>query len=193
MNNNLKVLKLFVDNKDKTFSINKVAEALKMNYRIAHEEVTKLESEKLLKTIKHGNAKICEFNYKFSSKIVEIEQVRVQELFKNKNIKLIHKRISEVKSPFYSLVIFGSCANNKNKKGSDIDLCLITDNQQINKEVNSILSITQLNIHLQEFTSEQFIHMLRNKEPNVGNEIAKNNIILYGIEAFYEMVNRVKQ
>lgn len=193
MKNNLKVLKLFVDSKDKTFTIKKAAESLKINYKIVYEEIMKLEKENLIKIVKHGNSKVCAFNYKYHSKIVEIEEIRKQKLFKNKDIKLIYKRIKEVKNPFYCLVLFGSHVNKTNQKGSDIDLCLITDDHKINKEVQSILSITPITVHLQEFISEHFLAMLKSKEFNVGNEIVKNNIILYGIEAFYKMVNNVKQ
>lgn len=193
MNNNLKVLKLFVDNKDKSFTIKKAAEALKINYKIVYEEIIKLEKEEMLKITKHGNSKVCEFNYKYGSKIVEIEEARKHELFKNRDIKLIYKRIKEVKSPFYILILFGSYANKTNTKGSDIDLCLITDNAEINKEAQSILSITPISVHLQDFTSEHFLLMLKSKESNVGNEIVKNNIILYGTESFYGLVNNVKQ
>src|SRR3989338_7462382 len=189
MNNNLKVLKLFVDNKDKTFTIKKVAEALKINYKIVYEEIIKLENEELIKIRKHGNSKVCGFNYKYHSKIVEIEEIRKQEVFKNKDIKLIYNRIREVKNPFYILALFGSYANKTNQKGSDIDLCLINDIEEINKEVQSILSITPIDIHLQDFIAEHFLLMLKSKEFNVGNEILKNNIILHGIEQFYEMVN----
>ena len=193
MNNNLKVLKLFVDNKDKSFTIKKAAEALKMNYRIVYEEIIKLEKEGLIKITKHGNSKVCEFNYKYNSKIVEIEEIKKQELFKNKNIKLVYSRIKETKSPFYCLILFGSYANKTSQRGSDIDLCLITDNEKINKKVQSMLSITPIDIHMQEFTSEHFLAMLKSREFNVGNEIVKNNIVLHGIESFYEMINNVKQ
>ena len=193
MKNNLKVLNLFVNNKDKSFTIKKVAEALKINYKIVYEEITKLEKDNLIKITRHGNAKVCMFNHKYHSKIVEIEEIRKQELFKNKDIKLIYNRIKEVKSPFYCLILFGSYANRTNKKGSDIDICIITDNEEINKEVQSILSVTPINVHLQNFSSEHFLAMLKSKEFNVGNEIVKNNIILHGIESFYEIVNNVKQ
>src|SRR3989344_8554827 len=157
MNNNLKALKLFVDHKDKTFTINKAAEALKINYRIVYEEIIKLEREGLIKITKHGNSNVCGFNYKYHSKIVEIEEIRKQELFKNKDIKLIYKRIKEIKSPFYCLVLFGSYVSKTNQKGSDIDICLITDNPEINKEVNTLIDITPINVHLQEFTPKHFL------------------------------------
>ncbi|HLC65134.1 MAG TPA: nucleotidyltransferase domain-containing protein [Candidatus Nanoarchaeia archaeon] len=193
MNNNLKVLKLFVENKDKTFTIKKAAEALKINYKIAYEEVMKLENEELLKITVQGNAKVCAFNYKYHPKLVEIEEIRKQELFKNKDINLIYKRIKEIKSPFYCLVLFGSYANKTNRKGSDMDLCLIADDEKAKKEVQAMLGITPINVHLQDFSSEHFLLMLKSKEFNIGNEIIKNNVILHGIEAFYEMVNNVKQ
>lgn len=193
MNNNLKVLKLFVDNKDKQFTIKKVSETLKINYKIVYEEIGKLEREDLIKITRYGNAKVCSFNYKYHSKIVEIEEIRKNELFKNKDIKLIYTRLKEVKSPFYCLILFGSYANKTNKKGSDIDLCLVTDNIEVNNEAQSILNITPLNVHLQDFSSKHFLMMLKSKEFNVGNEILKNNIVLYGIESFYEMMNNVKR
>ncbi len=193
MNNNLRVLKLFIDNKDKTFTIKKAAEHLKINYKIVYEEIMKLQEEHLITVIKQGNANVCSFAYRYSSKVVEVEQVRKQKLCKNKDIQLIYKRISEVKTPFYCLILFGSFANNTNKKGSDIDLCLITDDQKTNRDVKALVNITPLNIHLQEFSSEEFRSMLKSKEFNVGNEIVKNNIVFHGLEQFFAMVDHVKQ
>ena len=193
MNNNLKVLKHFVENKDKTFTIKKVSELLKTNYRIAHEEITKLEKDGLILITKQGNAKVCQFNYRYSSKVVELEEIRKQELFKNQDLHLIYKRLSEVKNPFYCLVLFGSYSSKTNKKGSDIDLCLIAEDEIVKREVKSILKITPINVDLQEFSSQEFLQMLKSKENNVGNEIVKNNVILYGLEQFYKLVNNVKQ
>ncbi len=192
MNNNLKVLKLFVEHKDQKYSVKRAAESLGINYRIVYEEIMQLEKEELIRITRMGNFNICEFNHKFSSKITEVEELRKKKLFKNKDIKLVYKRIKEIKSPFYTLVLFGSFANKTNKVHSDIDLCLISDNPEVTKEVQVVLSITPLDVHLQEFTSAQFISMLKNKGFNVGNEIIKNNIVLYGIESFYEMINNAK-
>lgn len=188
MNNNLKVLKFFVDNKESTITINKLSKALKTNYRILYEEAMKLEQENLIKITRIGNANLCQFAYKYNSKIVEIEEKRKSEIFKNKNIFLIFKRISEIKNPFYILILFGSYANKTETKHSDIDLCLITDNKKINEQIRTIIQITPLNIQLQEFTTEQFNTMLKSKETNVGNEIKRNNIIFHGLESFYELI-----
>ncbi len=189
MNNSLKVLKLFADNKSGKFSIKKASERLKMNYRIVHEEIIELEKEGLISITKFGNSRICEFRYQFCGKAIEIEEIKKNELLENKDIKLIHKRLREIKRPFYILMVFGSYANKTHTKHSDIDLCLITNDKEISRKTKDILSITPINIHFLEFTSEQFASMLKTNEANVGNEIVKNNIILYGIESFYDVVN----
>lgn len=189
MSNTLKVLKFFVDHKESTITINKVAKALRMNYRIVYEEVLSLEKENILRITKIGNANICQFKYKYNSKVVEIEDIRKEEVCKNKDIALIYKRMSEIKNPFYVLILFGSYANKSQTRHSDIDLCLITDNKIVSEEVNTIVQITPLKIQLQEFSSQEFQSMLKSKQFNVGNEIVKNNIIVHGLETFYELVN----
>lgn len=188
MNNRLKILKFFVENKESSITINQLAKALKTNYRIVYEEVMKLQQEELIKIARIGHANSCKFAYKYNSKIVEIEEIRKGEIFKNKNIFLIYKRISEVKNHFYIVILFGSYANKTETKHSDIDLCLITDNKKVNEQIRTIIQITPLNIQLQEFTTEQFQAMLKTKETNIGNEIKRNNIIFHGLESFYELI-----
>lgn len=192
MNNTVKVLKFFAENKEKAFSIRQASKLLKMSYKLVHEQIIKLEKTNHIKTKFMGRAKACNFTYKYDYLTVNVEEERKKELFKNKNIKLIYKRIKEIKKPFFILLVFGSFADKTNKKNSDIDLCLITNNKKINKSVNEVLSITPIGVHLNEFTSDEFMSMLSTTKENVAHEIKNNNIILYGIENFYEMINNAK-
>ena len=193
INNNLHVLKFFADNKEKTFTILKAAEYLRTNYRIVYEEIMKLGKEGLIKIIKQGNANVCTFTYTYTSKIVAIEELRKQEVLKNRDILLLYTRVKEVTSPFYCFILFGSYANKTNRKNSDIDVCLITDYPMIQKKINSLLSVTPLPLHLQEFSSEEFRSMLKSKGFNVGNEILRNNIVLYGLESFIELIKNAER
>ena len=93
-----------------------------------------------------------------------------------------------MKNPFFVFLVFGSYAKKNQKKGSDIDICLITDDKKINSKIHQIIGLIPLDIHLLDFTVDDFIKMLKTKEDNVGKEIMKNNIILYGIENFYELI-----
>ena len=185
--NSLKILKLFVENKNKVFTIKKVSETLKINYKIVYQEIHKLEN---ITIEKQGNSKLCKFNNKFTSELIEIENQRIENL--QKDIKLIKTRTNETNNPFYCLLLFGS-RTNTNSKQSDIDICLITDNEKISKQIQTTINTIPLNIDLQEFTTEQFKQMINRKNYNLGNEIINNNIILHGIENYYEMINNANE
>src|SRR3989338_6160308 len=113
MSNILTLLKHFADNKDKQFTIKKVSETLCMNYRIAYEGIMNLEKKGLITLNKIGNSNVCAFRYSYTSTMIEVEELRKKDVFGNKDILLLSKRIAEVKSPFYSLVLFGSHATRK--------------------------------------------------------------------------------
>ena len=148
-----------------------------------------MNKEDLIRIEKIGNSNNCKFNYKYDSKIVEVEDIRKKELFKNKNMHVVYNRIKHIRNPFFVLLVFGSYANKTDTKHSDIDLCLITDSEYVLKEVNSVLRITPVNIDFYNFIYEEFISMIKIKKFNVGNEIIKKNLVLYGLEQFYEVMN----
>ena len=63
------------------------------------------------------------------------------------------------------------------------------NNNMLNpKNVNRIASSMPLSLHPLVFSESQFVGMTNAKESNVGQEALKNNVILYGIEQYYEMV-----
>ncbi|MDD4354198.1 MAG: nucleotidyltransferase domain-containing protein [Candidatus Nanoarchaeia archaeon] len=192
MNNLIKTLKFFADNKQNSYSIKKVSENLKMSYKLVYKEILALQKEGLISIFSAGKAKMCSFNYKFNSKIVEAEEERKKELFKNKDMQLLYTRIMSIKQPLFIFLVFGSYANKTYNKSSDIDVCIITNDKIMKTKLNEILESTPIKVHLNDFTSEEFLSMLSTNKENVAHEILKNNIILYGIESFYVMVNNAQ-
>ncbi len=85
--------------------------------------------------------------------------------------------------------MFGSYAIGKQTKQSDIDLCIVTDHEDIRKKTCQIIRTLALPIHYLDFSVQEFISMLKTTEENVGKEIMKQNILLQGVEDFYRMVN----
>ena len=76
----IKILRLLLDNKEEKFTIRKISEKVKINYRIAHEKVNHLEKKGLIKITKAGNSRICELTYKFSVEIFQAEYERKEDL-----------------------------------------------------------------------------------------------------------------
>ena len=185
MNSDIKILKLLLGNRGYRFTIKKIAEALKINYRIAYEHVMALEKEGLLKITKVGNSKICEFAYKFGSKVFEAEYSRRMVLLKNKDFLVLHNRLAELRFPFIAL-LFGSHAKETAGKHSDIDILAIGGDE---KEIQATISLLPDKIHLTTVSYENFIRMARSREFTVVSEALKSNIILIGIEEYYRLLS----
>lgn len=188
MDSGILILKLLLDKKEERFTIKKMAEALKINYRIAYEQAMKLEKDGLLKITKTGNSNICEFTSKFGSKVFEAEYARRNELFKNKDFLIIHNRLAELKFPFIALV-FGSYAKGTANRHSDIDILAVGGDE---KEIQATISLLPDKIHLTTLNYENFINMAKTKEFTVVSEAIKSNVILMGIEEYYRLLSNAR-
>ena len=96
-----------------------------------------------------------------------------------------------LKSKCCIILIFGSYAKNTQTKNSDIDLMFIVPDgmeELFEKDVHRVARSLPLPIHPLVFSEKQFLEMTHAHESNVGQEALKNNIILYGIETYYEMI-----
>jgi len=61
------------------------------------------------------------------------------------------------------------------------------------KMMQEKLEVLPLKIHLTAITYESFIEMLKTKEQNVVSEALKKNIILFGIEDYYRLIQNAKK
>jgi len=184
MNSEINILKLLLSNKEGRYTIKKIAENLKINYRIAYEKVISLEKEGLIKTTRSGNAKSCEFTYKFNNKTFEAEYERSRELFKNKDFLVLQQRLAELQFPFVAL-LFGSHAKKTANKHSDIDILTVGGDE---KEIKMALSLWPEKIQVTAVTYKDFVHMAKSKEFTVVSEAIKNNVLLIGIEEYYRLL-----
>ena len=188
MNNWIQILKYLIENKEKQFTINQISKALKLNYRIAHTEVKSLEEEGLIDVKKAGNSSQCSFSNRFNEKIFAVEYLRRKELLINKDLKVMCDRLSEINEQFI-LVLFGSHVKGMKTKHSDIDLLLISNSK---KTIEEELDLLPLKTHLTAITYNDFMIMLKSKEPTVVSEALKKNIILFGVEDYYRMLKNAQ-
>jgi DNA polymerase sigma len=178
-----KILKLVIENKDRAFTIREISKILKTDYKNTYDAVQSIKES--LKTDKKGNATYISFLPLLTNDIYEVEQIRKDQI--RKNIELIYNDIHTIDNPFFIGVLFGSYAKNKQTRQSDIDICIIHDNEKESKKIAVKLAIhPKIELHL--FSYQQFLQLIRSKEFNVGNEIVKQGIILKNIEAYYEVI-----
>lgn len=187
-NERLNILKLLIENQDKIFSIRQIGIWRKINYKSAYTSLKDLAKEGIVALKKQGNTTICSVNHSFNNSVFEVEYVRLQDLLKNKNFLVLYNRLAKINSQFI-LLLFGSYTNGRETKGSDIDLLLISDNP---KPIETQINLLPLNIHLTTVTYKDFRSMLNSKEFTVVSEAVKQNILLFGIEDYYRLMNNAR-
>lgn len=191
-NKDATIIKFLIEKKNEELNILRISKELKMDYKNAYSIVKRLEKESLVKLESFGQSSRVKLISQAHPLIFEAEYNRRKELLKDKNLAVMLNDFKKaLKSKCYMLLVFGSYAKKTQTRNSDIDLMFIVPDgteELFEKDVNRAASSLPLPIHPLVFSEKQFLEMTNAREPNVGQEALKNNIILYGIETYYEMV-----
>ncbi|MDO8656318.1 MAG: nucleotidyltransferase domain-containing protein [Nanoarchaeota archaeon] len=188
-NTQQEILKFLLSHKKTEFTIRNISQKIGVDYKTVHGVIQELIKDNLIRAKKIGQTVLCSINpAEFNADIFSTELSRREELLKNKDLSSMYSYFKDIQEPFFILLLFGSYASGKNRKGSDIDLMLIADSEDIKKKIKSKIALIPLEIHLTEFNPREFISMLKTTEFNVGKEAFYNNIILYGIEDYYRLI-----
>ena len=184
------VIKFLIENKNKELNIRNISKAIKMDYKNAYSIIKRLEKASLVKIEAFGQSSRVKLNAIVNPLIFEAEFERRKEVLKDKSLMVIFSSFKRaIKSKLYVLLLFGSYANKTQTKNSDIDLMFICPGgleDAFEEEINRIARSIPLPLHPLVFSESQFIEMADARESNVGQEALKNNVILYGMEQYYE-------
>jgi len=184
-----KLLKYLIENK-KPNSIMTASGAIVVDYKNTYNIVNELQSSIISKE-KIGNTNLIKIKLVPNQEIFSVENKRTAQFLKeNKLLELIKQDIEILNYPFFIVLVFGSYVNKTKTKKSDVDICIICDNTEESKKLISRLELLPIKLEIHNFTTDEFESMLKVKVENVGKEIVKNNIILYGIENYYNFVSK---
>ncbi|MFH1065676.1 MAG: nucleotidyltransferase domain-containing protein [Nanoarchaeota archaeon] len=186
------IIRYLIENKNKELNILRISKELRMDYKNIYSIVKRLEKESLVKLESFGQSSRVKLISRMHPLIFEVEYQRRKELLKDKNLAvMLNDFKNSIKSRCYVRLVFGSYAKKTQTKNSDIDLMFIVPDgkeELFEKEVYRAASLLPLPLHYLVFSEKQFLEMVYARESNVGQEALKNNIILYGIETYYEMI-----
>ena len=186
------IIKFLIENKNEELNILKISKSLKIDYKNTYSIIKRLEKITLIKIETFGQSSRVKLNTQTHPLIFEAEFERRKEILKDKNLAVMLSSFKRaIKSKLYILLLFGSYAKGTQTKSSDIDIMAICPDgleDAFEKDINRTARSMPLPLHPLVFSESQFIEMANAKEPNVGQEALKNNVIMYGIEQYYEMV-----
>ena len=158
-----------------------------------HSAIQRFKNEELVHEKIIGKSKL--YSIRLSNEI-SYSYLSIAALNKlNKNIrKILQELIDEIDryTIFYSLVIFGSYADNTQTKKSDLDIAIIIENKykehEIKTAINSISKISLIDLDCHIITKEEFLEMLKADYENLGKQIARKNLPIHNNYIFYKII-----
>jgi len=181
------IIKLLLENEELT--IRQIAGQVGVDYKSVYLKIMSLKQGGIINIKPVGNSSLCSLNKSSHPKIMNAEYLRREEALKNHNLRVLCARLQDdVKNPFFILLLFGSHVKGLVRKSSDLDLLMICDDEKTREIIQKIIKATPLKTHLLSFNSEEFKSMLKTTDFNVGKEAAKKNIILFGTENYYWLI-----
>ena len=186
------ILRYLIEHKNDELNILKISKALSMDYKTAYSIVKRLEKKLLVKLEPFGQSSRVKLLPQTHPLLFEAEYTRRKELLQDKNLAvMLNDFKNAIPSKCYIFLLFGSYAKKTQTKHSDIDLLfIIPDGKEelFETNIHRTARSSPLPIQYLVFSEQQFLEMVNAKKSNVGQEALKNNIILYGIETYYEMI-----
>lgn len=147
--------------------------------------------EGILKQENAGNVVIYSLNH-ITKAIINAANSIEYESWQKKQIPYedMEELMNKIPTNLFTFIITGSYANNKQTAKSDIDVVILCkdDPKKIYAELKHLCDSNIPPIHLYVFEESDFMQMLTDKKSNYGKETVKNNLILYGAEAYYRMI-----
>ncbi len=185
-----RLLKDLIENKEPR-PILSVSGSAVLDYKNTYNLVNDLQASGAIVREAVGNTRLIGINLLPNQEILSVENKRAEEfLEKNPKLKLIRQDIIDIDYPFMIVLVFGSYVKGTKTKSSDIDLCIISDNREKTKQLLDKLSLLSMKLEIQDFTTSEFISMIEKRQRNLGHEIVKSNIILYGAESYYNLISK---
>ena len=162
----------------------------KKSYQRIYESVKELEKKKILKMEKFGNSNKVTLNLSQES-IVYLSFLEEKESLSKKipNIEKIFA-VKEIEDDI--ILVTGSYAKNRQTKNSDIDLVIITNEKEVEKQklLDTLTSLLKPEFHNIVINQKDFLEMLKSEEENFGKEIFKNHQILRNTNKYYLLIKK---
>jgi len=191
----IEIIKVFVSNIDKKFSINEIAKMLKKPYALIHRSIQYL----INKFILADDKKLLSLNYKENfTELSFIESIRTKDsLAKEKSVLLFIKDcLKEINEDFFIFLIFGSFVDKK--RFNDLDTIIILDNPskvaKVEKIIRNIASNFSFKIDMHVLSKESAYEMFSKREQkNILNESLNKHLIVFGGENYYKILSNARR
>ncbi len=193
----LKLLDVFRKNLLKPLTFNDIMELAKKESKTwVYNSLKKFVELKFLEKIKVNNSYLYKANLNDVGLIKFFDPLDFGDISTTKWSKDIYELLNEIRrsisniTPFFILLVFGSHADYTQKKGSDLDIAVIIDkeNIKIKPYIEKVARKEIITVDYHIIEKEEFKEMLLREEENLGKEIYRKHLIIWGGNAYYELI-----
>lgn len=174
-------------NLNNEITIRQLSKDSKIPYATTHRLI--MQNIQIFNINKKGNIKLCSLNFKdkiTKNYLILAERKETENFVKNDpKLNIIRK---EAPKGDYTLILFGSRAEEKERKESDIDICIVNKDGSKNIKFSKYELLFKLEINPIYLSKKEFIKMFKEKEYNLVHEIIKKHVVLYGEEYFWDII-----
>jgi predicted nucleotidyltransferase len=151
-----------------------------------------LVKNKILNSNRKSNLDIYSLNLSNPISLKILDFLEIQESINFERLDIISEVIDKIPLREYCLIVFGSYAENKQKKDSDIDICMLVKDKEDEKKIKPYISDIKLNykikIDVHYILFNEFIEMLKRSEENLGKQIFRKHKIFYNSDIYYNLI-----
>ena len=192
-NKKIKLLEVWKNNLFDELSISEIMKISKKKTKPwVFNTLKELTKNRLLLSKRKGNINIYKLNLDNPLLIQIIQSIEVHNSLDFVMLDIIMETIKNIPIKNYCLLVFGSYAENKQKKDSDLDLCFLVENKQTEKKIKPYFNEIKLNYpttideHYIKFND--FVKMLLSEEENLGKQIFRKHILFFNADIYYQLI-----
>jgi len=151
-----------------------------------------LTKNKLLISKRKGNLDIYSLNINNPLLIQMLQYLDIQNTLNFPFLDMIIEILGEIPIKNYCFLIFGSYVKNKQKSGSDLDICFLIENNKSKEKIKPYVNEIKLNYHIKidehYITFDDFVKMLLVKDENLGKQIFRKHMLFYNSDIYYKLI-----
>jgi len=188
----IELLKIWKNNLFSVFSISEIMKKTNKKTKTwIFNSLNELSKKKLIQIQQKGNINLYSLNLKNPILENTLQYIDLQDI-NPQLLQIMEEIIENVPIKTYCLLVFGSYAENKQTKDSDMDICFLIENEKTKKIIEPFIKEIKLNytieIDEQYITFDEFVEMLLNNEENLGKQIFKNNKLFFNPNIYFQLL-----
>ena len=164
-------------------NISSISRHINTNYSNTYQNIMSMQE---LSISRLGNNSLISLKPSLTPLLYQAHHNRLEFYKKSQDIRNICRKVNKTPYPFVSILLFGSRLDKQTS--NDIDICIICDNLAITKQICDELETLTYSLDIHSFSVDQFKQMISVKKSNLGNEIIHKNLVLKGLENYYELL-----